>query len=164
MSMLRAATIATVLISTFASPFASAATATGSFQVSLTIQGACSVQSASNLSFGSTTTLPADVDVTSSIGVQCTTTTPYTIGVSAGGGTGATVATRLLTAGAATLPYTVYRDSGRTQVWGVTAGVDTVAGTGNGAVQSFTVYGRLPQAASPAVGSYTDSLSVIVTY
>jgi len=143
---------------------ASAATASGSFQVTLTIQGACSVQSASDLAFGSQTSIPSNLDATSTIGVQCSNTTPYTIGLSAGVGAGATVAARLLTVGGSTIPYSIYRDSNHTQVWGVTAAVDTQGGTGNGAVQSYTAYGRAPPVASPAVGAYTDTVAVTVTY
>ena len=141
-----------------------AATATSSFQVSVNIQGSCSVQSATNLSFGNRTAIAAALDATSSIGVQCSTTTPYSVGLSAGGGTGATMAARLLTAGSDTIPYTVYRDSNRTQVWGTTATVDTIAGTGDGSVQTYTVYGRIAPVANLVVGNYTDSLSIVVTY
>ncbi len=142
-----------------------AATATGSFQVSLTIQSNCMVQSASNLSFGTTGVISSSISTTNTIGVQCTNTTPYTVGLSAGTGTGATVATRQMTSAAnATVAYSVYHDSAHTQVWGVTAGTDTAAGTGNGAVQSYTAYGNIAAQTTPAAGSYTDLLSVTVTY
>lgn len=142
----------------------SAATATGSFQVNMTVSGACSVVSASDLSFGAQTTIASNLDTSSTIAVQCTNSTPYTIGLSAGGGTGATVASRLLTAGQATIPYTIYRDSNRTQLWGSTTNVDTVGGTGSGASQSYTVYGRVAPVASPAAGSYSDTVAITVTY
>jgi spore coat protein U-like protein len=153
-----------VLLALSGASIADAATSTGSFQVSLTIQGACSLQSTSDLAFGSQSAVASNLDATSSIGVQCSNTTPYTIGLSAGAGTGATVAARLLSVGGATIPYTIYRDSNRTQLWGTTANIDTQSGTGNGALQTFTAYGRVAPVANPAVGAYTDSISVTVTY
>ncbi len=147
---------------------AQAATATGSFPVSLTIQASCTVSSTTTLAFGSTSAITSNVDSSSTLGIQCTNTTPYTIALSAGGGSGATVSTRLLstTVGATTytIPYTIYQDSGRTQLWGVTTGTDTVGSTGTGAVQNFTAFGRVPPVSAPVVGAYTDTVSVTVTY
>ena len=104
------------------------------------------------------------MDQTSAIQVTCTNTTPYNIGLSAGAGAGATVAVRKMTSGANTVNYTLYSNSGRTTVWGVTVGTNTVAATGNGAAQSYTVYGRVPPQAAPAPGTYTDTITVTVTY
>ena len=96
--------------------------------------------------------------------MQCTDTTPYNIGLDAGTGTGATVTVRKLTSGGATVNYTLYSDTGRTTVWGNTVSTDTVAATGNGASQSYTVYGRVPAQTTPAPGTYTDTVTVTVTY
>jgi spore coat protein U-like protein len=60
--------------------------------------------------------------------------------------------------------YSLYSDSGRATVWGNTVGTNTVAGTGNGASQSYTVYGRAPAQTTPAAGTYTDTVTVTVTY
>lgn len=144
---------------------AMAATASSSFQVNLTIQGECKVQSASNLNFGSHGVIDSNVDTTNTIGVQCTNSTPYTVALSAGAGTGATVATRKMTSAANdTVTYGLYRDASRTQVWGVTQNVDTQAGTGNGAVQSYTAYGRVSAQSTPAQGAYSDLVAVTITY
>lgn len=135
------------------------------FQVSLTIQAECRLTSASDLAFGNTGVIQAAITSTSTIGVQCTNTTPYNIGLNAGAGTGATVAARRMTSGAgATIVYELFRDPARSQIWGNTAGTDTLAGIGNGAVQSLTVYGRVPAQTTPAAGSYTDTVQVTVTY
>ena len=141
-----------------------AATSTGSFQVTLTIQGTCSLQTASNLAFGTQTAITSNLDASSSITVLCTNATPYTIGLSAGTGTGATVAARILTNGTATLPYSIYQDSARSVVWGFTPGVDAQSGTGTGSIQTFTAYGRVPPASNLTAGAYTDTVSVTVTY
>jgi spore coat protein U-like protein len=141
-----------------------AATATSTFAVQVSITATCTINSASTLNFGSVGILSANTDQTSTIQVQCTNTTPYTIGLDAGTGSGATVATRKLTSGGNTVDYTLYSDTGRTTVWGTTISTDTVASTGTGAAQSFTVYGRIPAQSTPAAGSYADTITVTVTY
>jgi spore coat protein U domain-containing protein, fimbrial subunit CupE1/2/3/6 len=153
-----------VMLAISANNSAFAATTTSSFTVQMTVTASCTINSASTLNFGSQGVLAANVDQTSTIQVQCTNTTPYNIGLNAGVGTGATVALRKLTNGANTLNYTLYSDSGRTTIWGNTVGTDTVAASGNGAAQSYTVYGRVPPQSTPAPAAYTDTITVTVTY
>jgi spore coat protein U-like protein len=141
-----------------------AATATSSFTVSITIAATCTINSASTLNFGNQGILSTNVDQTSTIQVTCTNTTPYNIGLDAGTGTGATVTTRKMTSGGATVNYTLYSDSGRSVIWGNTVGTNTVAATGNGTGQNYTVYGRVPLQTTPAPGTYTDTITVTVTY
>ena len=142
-----------------------AATATGQFNVTITIAAECLVNSATDLDFGSSGVIAANIDAQSTITVQCTASTPYTIGINAGTGGGATVTNRLMTGpGAATVSYSVFRDAARTLNWGTTIGTDTLAGTGNGSLQPITVYGRVPPQATPAAGTYSDTLTVTVTY
>ena len=141
-----------------------AATTTSTFTVQVAITASCTINSASTLNFGSQGVLTANVDQTSTMQVQCTNTTPYNIGLNAGTGTGATVAVRKMTSGANTVNYSLYSDSGRTTVWGNTVGTDTVAATGNGAAQSYTVYGRVTAQTTPAPATYTDTITVTVTY
>lgn len=141
------------------------ATATGNMTVRITIQAECKIQTASDLDFGTRGIIDANVDQTSTIGVQCTNGQTYNVGLSAGAGAGATTAVRRMTGpAAATVNYTLYRDAARTQLWGVTIGTDTVAGTGNGSVQNLTVYGRVPPQTTPAAGVYTDTVAITVTY
>jgi spore coat protein U-like protein len=141
-----------------------AATSTATMTVQMTITATCTVNSATALNFGTQGVLTTNVDQTSTIQVTCTNTTPYNIGLDAGTGTGATVATRKMTSGANTVNYTLYSNSTRTTVWGNTVGTDTAAATGNGSAQSYTVYGRVPPQAAPAPGTYTDTITVTVTY
>lgn len=157
--------VAALVAASFVSQAANAATATGQFNVTITIQSNCVVQSATDLAFGSQGVITANIDAQSTISVQCTNTTPYTIGINVGNGAGATVASRKMTgSAAATVNYSVYRDAARTLVWGTTIGTDTLAGTGNGSTQPITVYGRVPPQATPAAGAYSDTLTVTVTY
>ncbi|WFP75211.1 spore coat U domain-containing protein [Mesorhizobium sp. WSM4906] len=165
MRILSLAASATILAQSMFTGPAIAAVATGNLTVRITITAECKVQTANDLDFGSKGVIDANVDQTSTIGVQCTSGQTYNVGLSAGAGAGATVAVRKMTGpGAATVNYTLYRDTGRTQPWGMTIGTDTLAGTGNGNVQNLTVYGRVPPQATPAAGVYTDTVAITVTY
>jgi spore coat protein U-like protein len=155
--------IVTLCSLAFAQP-SSALTVTSTFSAQVTLTASCVINSASTLNFGSQGVLTANVDNTSTLQVQCTNTTPYNIGLDAGTGSGATMAARKMTSGGATVTYSLYSDSGRSTVWGNTVGTDTVPGTGNGASQSFTVYGRVPAQTTPASGTYTDTVTITVTY
>ena len=142
-----------------------AATASGNITVRITIIDECKVQTASDLDFGTHGVIDANVDQTSTIGVQCTVGKTYDVGLGVGLGAGATTAVRKMTGPAsATINYTIYRESTRTQLWGTTIPTETVAGTGNGSVQNITVYGRVPTQTTPAAGVYTDTVAITVTY
>lgn len=144
---------------------ATAATATGSLNVTITIQAECTVVSASDLDFGTHGVIDANLDQTTSISIQCTSGTPYAVGLDAGTGSGATLAARLMTGPAsATVQYSLYRDAGRSQVWGDTPGVDTADGTANGSAETLTVYGRVPAQATPGAGTYSDTVAITITY
>ncbi len=160
--VIQAALVTAALVG--ASP-SEAQTATTTFTVQITIVANCIINSASTLNFGgSQGVLAANVDQTSTISVQCTNTTPYNIALDAGIGAGATVAVRRMTSGGNTIDYSLYRDAGRSQVWGTTVLTNTVAATGNGAAQLQTVYGRVPPQTTPAPATYTDTITVTVSY
>jgi len=128
-----------------------------------TINANCLV-TATNLNFGSTSSLVSNVDATSTVTVQCTNSTPYTVALNAGTGTGATITVRKMTSGANTINYSLYTDSARSVLWGNgTTGV-TQSGTGSGNQLAYTVFGRIPPQSSPIPGSYSDTITVTVTY
>ncbi len=143
---------------------AHAASATTTFTSQITLAATCVINSASTLNFGNQGILAANVDQSSTLQVTCTNTTPYNVGLDAGTGAGATVAARKMTSGGATVNYSLYSDSAHTTVWGTTVGTDTVAATGNGTGQGYTVYGRVPPQTTPAPGTYSDTVTVTVTY
>ncbi|OYR19401.1 spore Coat Protein U domain protein [Brucella thiophenivorans] len=66
--------------------------------------------------------------------------------------------------GGATITYSLYRNAARDTVWGDTTGTNTLAGTGTGAAQQLTVYGRVPPQNTPAPGTYTDTVTATITY
>ena len=116
----------------FAGP-ALAQTATTQFNVQITINAECQINSAADLNFGASGVIDTAVEATSAIAVQCTNGTPYNIGLNAGQGAGATVAARLMTGpNSETVTYSLYTDAGHATVWGNTIGTDTVTGSGTG--------------------------------
>jgi spore coat protein U-like protein len=89
---------------------------------------------------------------------------PYTLSLN-GGNSGATDPTqRKMTSGANQLTYGLYQNSARSSPWGSTAGSNTVGGTGTGASQVITIFGRVPAQTTPAPATYQDSVVVTVTY
>jgi spore coat protein U-like protein len=134
------------------------------FSVIATVAKNCAV-TATNLNFGSVGVLNGPKDGSSTITVTCLSGVAYNVGLSAGSGTGATVAARKMTgAGGATVSYSLYKDATHGSVWGETVGVDALGGTGVGAAQNLTVYGRAPAQATPQPGVYSDTIVVTVTY
>ena len=143
---------------------ANAATATTSFNVTLTITAGCIV-SASTLAFGTASLLTTAVSASSTVTPTCTSTTPYTVALDQGGGVGATVAVRRMTGpSATTVTYALYQDAAFSTLWGKTVGTDTQAGVGNGVGQPLTVYGRIPAQSAPIPGAYADVVNVTVNY
>jgi spore coat protein U-like protein len=137
-------------------------TATTTFPVTVVITATCTI-SASNLAFGNYTGV--QINATSAVTVNCTNLTPFNIGLSAGNGSGATVTTRKMTGpAAATLNYSMFRDSGRTLNWGNTVGTDTLPETGTGSAVQYTVYGQIPARQLATPGAYTDTIIATATY
>jgi len=150
---------------------ADATTTTQTFQVQLTIQAQCVINSTATLNFGTLGVLAgagqnANNDQTTTVAVQCTNSTPYDIGLDGGTTTGGTTTTRLLHNSSTNenVQYKLYSDSGHSTNWGNTVSTDTVHATGNGASQSYTIYGRIPPQNTPTPGSYADVVTVTVTY
>lgn len=142
-----------------------AATATGSFNVRVTIATTCQVDSATDLDFGTAGVLTANIDQVSTITVRCTNTTPYSIALDKGVN-GSSVTTRQMKGGPANelINYSLFSNPGRTTNWGETVSTDTVAGTGNGMGQAYTVYGRIPAQTTPQPGTYTDTINITINY
>ena len=139
-------------------------TVTATIAVSASVLSSCGV-TALPLAFG--TYNPAQVTNTTAqttVAVTCTNGTPYNVGLSVGGGTGATVATRKMTSGANLMNYSLYSDNGYSTVWGPTIGTNTITGTGSGLVQTLNVYGSITALQSTPAGTYTDSITVSLTY
>jgi spore coat protein U-like protein len=144
----------------------SAGTSTGTLTVTASVAGVCTIGNAT-LAFGTyNPTAATAINMTSTVTLTCSLGTPYNIGMSAGSGTGATTSSRLMTAGSTTLGYNLYRDSGYSLNWGNTVGTDTLSGTSSTSAltNTITIYGQIPAGENAAVGSYTDTVTMTVTY
>jgi len=145
------------------------ATSTTSFNVTATINSACSV-TASTLAFGIyNPILAASLNASTTLNVTCTNGSTYNVGLDAGSGTGATISNRLMTrisGGTDTIAYCLYQNSGLTTTWGNTINTNTVTGTGTGSAQPITIYGSIfaSNATSIPPASYSDTVNVTVTY
>jgi spore coat protein U-like protein len=140
-----------------------AKTATANSSVTATIVSSCNV-SATTVNFGTLGVLKVNTDVQGTLTIQCSSTLPYTVSLN-GGNSGATDPTqRKMTSGANNVFYGLYRDAARSLPWGATVGTNTASGTGNGASQAQTVYGRIAPQTTPQPSTYTDSVIATVAY
>lgn len=132
-----------------------------SFNVQANIIPNCRV-SAQNINFGNQGVLDTNVDAAGMLGVTCTSGTAYTVGLNNGlTGTGPTA--RRMTLGNQAVTYGLYKNAARSEPWGNSGG-QLVTGTGAGATQNLSVYGRVPPQATPSPGTYSDTVVVTVTY
>ena len=140
-------------------PTAYAASTTTTFDVTASVAASCTVSAGGALTFGAYT--GAQIDQTTTVSITCTNTTPYTVGLN--DGINSLVTQRRMTDGTNFLNYELYSDSGRTTRWGNASG-SWVSDNGSGSAQSKTVYGRLAGSQALFIGSYTDTITVTVTY
>jgi spore coat protein U-like protein len=151
----------------WASTAAFANTATASLSVSATVTNNCTI-STTALAFGSYDPIVAhassNLDGTGTVVIACTKGAGALIGLDSG--LNAEVSTRRLKNGTVYLAYEVYKESGRTNVWG-NAGVDLndAGAAPSSAAQTFTVYGRVSSGQTSAIaGTYTDTLTATVNF
>lgn len=128
------------------------------------------------MSFGSYDTLLTQAtDTTATVQVICTPgitdslSTPYTVTVAGSGTGGDTV--RSIAFGAHRLYYQIYKDAGRTTVWG--NGTSSGSGVSSSvtssaalvpAAKTHTAYGRMPGRQMVPPGLYVGTLLVTVEY
>jgi spore coat protein U-like protein len=62
------------------------------------------------------------------------------------------------------LDYDLYQDPGRTVHWGDRSGVDTLEVTTTGASLTIPVYGQIPAGQRAREGTYSDTITLRVTY
>jgi spore coat protein U-like protein len=137
---------------------------TTSFQVKVQILDSCAVATPATLDFGAQTALNVSIDGTTSVAVTCSLATPYTVSLDAGThGTG--VADRKMRGATSdTISYGLYSDLARTSNWGNISG-SWISGIGLGVLPTtHTIYGRIPSQTTPRPDTYTDMITVTVSY
>jgi len=149
------------------------AQAFGNYTANFVIPRMCTLNATPAINFNNVSSIgptATRIDAQGTVTVECNT--PYTIyigdgqnRVSPGSGN------RQMALGAARLPYQLFKDSGRTQIWDATGGTAVIGGsggvsdTGTGAPQNKTVFASIPAGTNlPAPGTYTDTVVITVTY
>jgi len=148
-----------------------AATTDNTFSVTAKTVGKCTI-SANELAFNTAIPTPIEKnwDASNTLTVICSTTTPYSIGLNDGQGNGATCGDRRMTkiggAPTDTLKYQLHTDAARSIIFGKAGSTCPieVEGTGSGAEQFITVYGRIPTQSTTVQGSFSDTITATVTF
>jgi spore coat protein U-like protein len=116
-----------------------------------------------------------DLDSSGVLVVTCTRnggppTTSVTVGIGPSTVSGS-IATRQLrlVAGTDLLAYNLFRDAGRSLVWGQTIGTNTVSqnislGNNSSGTLNFTIFGRITALQDVRAGTYNDTLTMTVTF
>lgn len=127
------------------------------------LPGSCSIV-ADDLAFGSHNSLAAGVNAAAGIRLTCTSNTAWSVGID-GGGSGNPDDRRMRRNGVGPewVGYGLYRDAGRTGVWGNTPAT-SVRGVGTGVQVGLTAYGQVPGQPMPLSGDYQDTVVVTVEY
>ncbi|CUJ69915.1 Csu type fimbrial protein [Achromobacter xylosoxidans] len=133
--------------------------------VQATVQKNCTIN-ATNLAFPPQGLLKQAVTANAQVTVRCTNNNAFAVALNGGSVANNVMARKMKHATAAdTVAYQLYQDANYATVWGdgVTGGT-TLNGTGTGANQTFTVYGRVPAQATPRPGNYSDTVLVTITF
>jgi spore coat protein U-like protein len=135
-----------------------------SFTVLGNVSSSCEVDS-TTLNFGNlASVIAAPVDEKAQITVRCTDATPFDLRL--GHGNGPTVSSpesREMTNISGLIKYGLYQNFARTVPWGNTPDTDLSA-VGQGADQSFTVYGRIHSGQTAWSGIYSDQVVITIEY
>jgi spore coat protein U-like protein len=134
------------------------------FTASATVVNNCLI-SATNVNFGTAGVLSSSLAAAGSISALCTNGDAFRISLN--GGASGNVAARALQlqGGGGAVNYQLYSDSAHSIPWGDgTVGTSMVTGTGSGNAQSISVYGQVPAQATPAPGSYSDTITATIVF
>jgi spore coat protein U-like protein len=149
-----------------ASP-AAAGTVTDTFDVTLTVQAGCEVSAPNDLNFGTVTFLDTTaLTATTTFSIKCTNGTNGVISLNGGSGSSGTVVTRTMetTANTSAINYSLYVHSTST-IWGNgSSGTSTVTHNGTGSTTNLTIDGQVPIQSTPPAATYSDTITITVTY
>ena len=137
---------------------------TFAFTASATVVNNCLI-SATNVNFGTAGVLRSSLAAAGSISARCTNGDAFRISLNGGASGNVAARTLLRQGGGGAVNYQLYTDSARSIPWGDgTAGTSMVTGTGSGNAQTINVYGQVPAQATPAPGSYSDTITATIVF
>ncbi len=149
-----------LLLLPFMAATAVAATRGGQFSVNAAVQSGCALSGAT-FNFGQYTSgQPANLDAVGTINyADCS----GNVTLELDGGQSGDVNARQLRAGSRRLSYQIYREAGRTSVWGRGANARLVqfATAQSGRIEVFS---RIPGGLVVEPGTYTDTIGVTLTF
>ncbi|RUO31200.1 spore coat protein U domain-containing protein [Aliidiomarina soli] len=129
----------------------------GTFDIDVNVVASCQLV-ANPVNFG-------DVDAFADIDA-ITAAAPATLDVTCTNGAGYDIALghtgQLTHATAPAVTYSLFQDAGFLTVWNDTT--DTLAATGNGAIQNYDVFAQLAIDNTTEIGAYTGTVTVTVTF
>lgn len=142
---------------------ANAGSTSGPMTITTVVSSACDFTT-SNMN-GAVNPITGDGLMSGVINAKCSNALPYSIKID--GGLNGTIANRKMvgtTAGNTDkLSYNLYSDTTRTTLFGDGTTGSTVALTGNGLIQTTTVYGKVPSQYVKA-DTYTDTVTITLAY
>jgi spore coat protein U-like protein len=133
--------------------------------VSSEVQAACTI-STTSVNFGSYNVYASSpTDSTGSVTFKCNFF-DFNISVALSQGQSGTYFPRAMRKGGEQLPYNLFRDAGRSSVWGDGTGGTTqyVNNWPFGQTIVLTIYGRVDAGADVSAGNYSDTVSAIINF
>jgi spore coat protein U-like protein len=138
---------------------AEAGTATATLTVTANVRSGCSIENGS-LDFGDYTAgQSADLLGSGTIRIR---NCPGTVTIELDGGRSGNVRNRQLASGADRLNYQLFKDTARQQVWGTGADAFTMQILQSDA--PIQVFGRIPGGQRVPAGTYSDSVTITMTF
>ncbi|MCB5425946.1 spore coat protein U domain-containing protein [Altererythrobacter sp. CC-YST694] len=128
--------------------------------VTATVPQACNLGTIAAMDFGTPAGLWTRADAAAAVQVFCPQNVSWQLAFGAGLHAAAGER-RMQSEQGDYVTYRLYRDSARAQPIGID---ETIAGTGSGAVQSVPMYGRVEVLQPPAVGNYSDTVIVVLSF
>jgi spore coat protein U-like protein len=134
------------------------------FNASVFVNGTCNITVDPLLDFGATMgAIASPIDSSIALRATCNQDLPYTVAL--GDGLYATgTQRRMRSAAGGFVDYGLFQDAARSQRWGDGTPDPLHNGTGNGAQQTLTIFGRVPAGQSAPSGTYQDTVTATITY
>ncbi len=152
-----------------------AATATGNLTVNANVVANCQVTNLT-INLGNYDPLVSNaltpLDQQGALSIKCTKGVQATsIDLNAGSNSSGTTRRMKITSGTDLLQYELYKNSGRSSIWGsgsvsgVVPDVSTSYTTDlKAGSQPINIYGRVPAGQDISIGSYTDTVTITINY
>jgi spore coat protein U-like protein len=126
----------------------------------------CSFTSITAVSFGTYNVFSAlpNTGGVGSINIHCQSGGGPSLVVTLSTGQSNTYSSRVMRSGSNSLNYNLYTSATRTVVWGDGTGGSSVMTAPNNITTTLSVFGQIPAGQDATVGTYADSITVVVNF